>query len=254
MDGRHQRRFDRCDVDAAVRLVRVERAARETLPHADEADGDGVVAVGAAPTPDLLAEAYQHGIFPWPHSGMPLLWFSPNPRFVLDVAHAHVPKSLAKAMKKTELVIKSDTAFLQVIEACSKAKRTGQRGTWITRPMIAGYEALHRRGFAHSIEAWLGDRLVGGLYGVSYGGVFFGESMFAHVDDASKITFATLLAQLRAWDMPLVDCQSHTTHLERFGAVHVPRADFLARLDVLFARDTRVGPWAMSVTPAEAAS
>ncbi|MDP2343317.1 MAG: leucyl/phenylalanyl-tRNA--protein transferase [Deltaproteobacteria bacterium] len=227
---------------------------RNFFPDPETANEAGVVCAGAKPTPALLTEAYQNGIFPWPHRGYPLLWFSPDPRFVLPPKEAHLHRSLKKAMRKTTITIKADTAFVDVIGHCSKSKRPGQRGTWITADMIAGYTALHREGFAHSIEAWEGDKLVGGLYGVSFGSVFFGESMFATVEDASKIAFATLLANLRHWRFDLVDCQAHTDHLERFGAVHWPRRQFLDVLKVCMKAPTRMGPWEIEVQPAAAST
>ncbi|HEY4221136.1 MAG TPA: leucyl/phenylalanyl-tRNA--protein transferase, partial [Myxococcota bacterium] len=149
------------------------KRGRVQFPDPEQASPEGVVAVGAKPDADTLKDAYTRGIFPWPHEGFPLLWFSPDPRFVVEPKRAHLHKSLKKAMKKTELVIRADTAFRTVIESCSDKKRPGQRGTWITDDMIEGYCALHAEGFAHSIEAWQpmqkGETLVGGLYGVSFG-------------------------------------------------------------------------------------
>ncbi len=222
------------------------------FPDPREANEHGVVCAGAKPHPELLKEAYQRGIFPWPHRGYPLLWFSPDPRFTLPLDEAHLHRSLQKAMKKTDVVIKADTAFRDVMAGCAKARRDGA-GTWITRDMIAGYCALHDEGLCHSIEAWRDGVLVGGLYGVSFGGVFFGESMFASVADASKIAFATLIANLHAWGFALIDCQAYTDHLARFGASERPRDDFLVDLDkALAARDTLIGPWRIELQPAQA--
>ncbi len=228
-------------------------ATRHYFPDPEDANEDGVVCAGAEPLPELLKEAYQNGIFPWPHRGYPLLWFSPDPRFVLVPKEAHIHKSLKKAMRKTTFVVKADTCFADVIAACGASKRPGQRGTWITPAMRAGYTALHHEGIAHSIECFDGDTLVGGLYGISFGSIFFGESMFARADDASKIAFATLLANLIHWGFRLVDCQSHTEHLERFGAVHWPRRAFLDELNVCLAAPSRPGPWQLTIQPAEAA-
>ena len=228
------------------------RGDRVHFPHPSTASPDGVVAAGARPTPELLKEAYTHGIFPWPHRGLPLLWFSPDPRFVLEPRAAHIHRSLKKAMKKTALVIRADTAFGDVMKGCATSARAGQRGTWITKDMIAGYSNLHEEGIAHSIEAWDGDALVGGLYGVSFGSVFFGESMFARAADASKIAFGTLLANLVHWGFDLVDCQSYTAHLERFGAVHWPRDRFLGVLEGYLDKPSRPGPWTLELQPAQA--
>lgn len=210
------------------------------------------MAAGAEPVPELLKDAYLHGIFPWPHAGHPLLWFSPDPRFVLEPSRAHLHKSLKKSIRKTDLRIRADTAFRRVIEACAARMRPAQRGTWITPAMVEGYCALHEEGFAHSIEAWHGDALVGGLYGISFGTVFFGESMFQTEPDASKIAFATLLANLIDWGFELVDCQSYTDHLARFGAVHWPRDRFLEVLEPAVAKPTRVGPWTLGAGPQHA--
>jgi leucyl/phenylalanyl-tRNA--protein transferase len=226
-------------------------ATRIYFPDPETADEDGVVCVGAQPVPELLKDAYRNGIFPWPHRGQPLLWFSPDPRFVLEPRRAHLHRSLKKALRKTSLRITADTAFRDVIKACGKDERPRQRGTWITPDMRAGYAALHDEGYAHSIEAWDGDALVGGLYGVAFGAVFFGESMFARVDDASKIAFATLLANLVRWDFPLVDCQSYTDHLSRFGAEHWPRRRFLDVLAENVAKPDRRGPWSLDIRPAD---
>jgi leucyl/phenylalanyl-tRNA--protein transferase len=229
------------------------RRSRGGFPDPSTASPDGIVAIGAAPDPTTLKDAYQQGIFPWPHDGYPLLWFSPDPRFVLEPSRAHLHRSLRKAMKKTDIVIKADTAFRSVIEGCSERRRRGQRGTWITDDMIEGYCALHEEGLAHSIEAWRNGALVGGLYGVSFGTVFFGESMFQSVPDASKIAFGTLCANLVQWGFELVDCQSYTDHLARFGALSWPRTTFLSTLKRLVKAPTRQGPWTMAISPSRAA-
>lgn len=236
--------------------TRRRRAAAGGFPDPATAGPEGIVAIGAAPEPEILKEAYQKGIFPWPHEGYPLLWFSPDPRFVLEPRSTHLHKSLRKAMRKSPFVIRADTSFRAVIEGCSEKKRRGQRGTWITDDMIEGYCALHAEGLAHSIEAWQplpgGETLVGGLYGVSFGTTFFGESMFQVAPDASKIAFATLCAQLVAWKFDLIDCQSHTEHLARFGAVHWPRPRFLRVLADTLRAPTRAGKWTLDMTPAKA--
>ncbi|MCC7108178.1 MAG: leucyl/phenylalanyl-tRNA--protein transferase [Deltaproteobacteria bacterium] len=227
---------------------------RVVFPHPSPASPDGIVAVGAEPRADVLRDAYRQGIFPWPHEGYPLLWFSPDPRFVLEPKDAHLHRSLKKELKRTTLEIRADTSFREVIEGCAEKRRRGQRGTWITDEMIEGYTALHGEGLAHSIEAWREGKLVGGLYGVSLGRVFFGESMFQLEPDASKIAFATLLANLVTWNFELVDCQSHTEHLERFGAVHWPRDRFLDVLAGLVRAPTRDGRWTLDVPPRDVAA
>lgn len=219
------------------------------FPPPEGASREGVVAVGGDFRAERLLLAYAQGIFPWPTEGMPLLWFSPNPRFVLFPAEAHVPRSLKKTIRRGEHEVRTDTAFERVIDACAAAPREGQRGTWITPELRAGYVALHRLGYAHSIECWQDGELVGGLYGVSLGRVFFGESMFARAPDASKVAFATLLGNLVHWGFAMVDCQVYTEHLDRFGAIEMPRRDFLAALHEALAAPTRQGKWAFDLDP-----
>lgn len=226
---------------------------RSLFPPVSLATEDGVVALGGRPDAETLKDAYSRGIFPWPHDNLPLLWFSPDPRFVLVPGEAHISRSLRKRMRRGDLEVRADTAFPEVIRRCARTSRPGQDGTWITREMIEGYSALHAEGLAHSIETWQDGVLVGGLYGVSLGGVFFGESMYAAAPDASKVAFATLLANLVRWRFQLVDCQSWTGHLERFGAVEWPRPRFLAALKRALRLPTRQGPWTLEIGPAEAA-
>jgi leucyl/phenylalanyl-tRNA--protein transferase len=225
---------------------------RSIFPPVSWATEDGVVALGGRPDAETLKDAYSRGIFPWPHDNLPLLWFCPDPRFALVPEEAHVSRSLRKRMRRGDLEVRADTAFPEVIRRCSLTPRPGQDGTWITDEMIAGYTALHAEGLAHSIETWQDGVLTGGLYGISFGGVFFGESMFAEAPDASKVAFATLLAQLIRWRFQLVDCQSWTGHLERFGAEEWPRSRFLAALKRALRLPTRQGPWTLEVGPAEA--
>ncbi len=222
------------------------------FPSPERASPEGIVAFGAEPSPERLLVAYSTGIFPWPHRDLPLLWFSPDPRYVLVPERAHVPRSLRKRARRGEYEFRADPAFHEVMGGCSAPPRAGQDGTWITPEMIAGYEALHRRGLAHSIEAWQGGALVGGLYGVSIGRMFTGESMFARAPDASKLAFATLLGNLAAWGFAFVDCEVHTDHLERFGAEEWPRRRFLAALADALAAPTREGPWTLELGPSEA--
>jgi leucyl/phenylalanyl-tRNA--protein transferase len=222
------------------------------FPPPEGASREGVVAVGGDFRPERLLLAYSQGIFPWPTAGMPLLWFSPDPRFVLRPREVHVGRSLAKELRRDHVEIRMDTAFEPVIRACGATPRPGQDGTWITDELIRGYLALHERGYAHSIEAWRGGALVGGLYGVSLGSCFFGESMFALEPDASKVAFVTLLAHLARWGVGLVDCQVRTDHLARFGAHDVRRRDFLAELRTRVTEPTLRGRWASELRPSEA--
>jgi leucyl/phenylalanyl-tRNA--protein transferase len=214
-----------------------------TFPPADLADDSGVLAVGGDLSPERLLLAYSLGIFPWYSHELPILWHSPDPRTVLEPARIHVPKSLKKQMSREPYRVTLDTAFADVIRACAESPRPGQNGTWITEDMQAAYIELHRRGFAHSIEAWAGGELAGGLYGVSLGAAFFGESMFARRSDASKIAFVTLVRQLSAWRFHMIDCQMETDHLRRFGAENWPRKRYLAELKHCLSVPTRQGRW-----------
>jgi len=215
---------------------------RLVFPPPEEAE-DGLLVVGGDLSPERLVLAYSQGIFPWYERDEPILWHSPDPRMVLLAPERHLPKSLAKLMRRAPYRLTLDRAFADVIAACASTRRPGQRTTWITPAMKRAYVTLHQRGLAHSVEAWDGDELVGGLYGVSLGAAFFGESMFARAADASKIAFATLLAQLERWAIPLVDCQVHTPHLARFGASEWPRRRYLRALREAVRGRTRPGPW-----------
>jgi leucyl/phenylalanyl-tRNA--protein transferase len=215
---------------------------RVAFPPADHAE-DGLLAVGGDLRPERLLLGYSLGIFPWYEEGQPILWHSPDPRMVLPADALHVPRSLRKAMKRRPYGLTLDTAFRRVIESCAEAPRPGQRGTWITADMRAAYVELHRLGFAHSAEAWRDGELVGGLYGVSLGAAFFGESMFARAPDASKLAFVALVRQLERWGITLVDCQVYTPHLARFGAAEWPRRQYLRALRRALGRPTRQGPW-----------
>ena len=193
--------------------------------------GDGILAVGGDYSVPRLLEAYAGGIFPWSTFRGRITWHSPDPRFVLLPENFTIPRSLQRVLKKHPFQITVDRAFDRVIEACASVPRP-EGGTWINDRLRAGYVDLHRAGFAHSAEAWAGDKLVGGLYGVSIRGVFCGESMFSLAADASKCAFATLAPLLFAAGCPMVDCQTHSDHMERFGAAMMPRAEYLHRLAV----------------------
>uniref|UniRef100_E6QTF2 Leucyl/phenylalanyl-tRNA--protein transferase (L/F-transferase) (Leucyltransferase) (Phenyalanyltransferase) n=1 Tax=mine drainage metagenome TaxID=410659 RepID=E6QTF2_9ZZZZ len=190
----------------------------------------GLLAAGGGLTADWLLAAYRRGVFPWFSPGQPILWWSPNPRMVLFPEQLHVPHSLMRTVRKEKFEIRLNTAFVEVMRACA-APRVGETGTWISEEMIKAYTALHEQGMAHSIEAWLGGNLVGGLYGVALGKVFFGESMFARVSDASKVAFVKGVHQLQRLGVVMIDCQMNTPHLARFGAIEISREDFLCRLE-----------------------
>ena len=207
---------------------------------------DGLLAVGGDLRPERLLTAYAQGIFPWYEDGLPILWHSPDPRMVLRAEDLHIPHSLAKTMRRRAYQITLDSAFRDVVEACASMDRPGQEGTWITAEMMTAYQVLHRLGFAHSVEAWRGDELVGGLYGVSLGSAFFGESMFSRADDASKVAFVTFVQDLARRGIGLIDCQVHTDHLARFGAEEWPRERFLEALAAALRNPTRKGKWRLN--------
>ena len=213
------------------------------FPPPDEAEPGGLLAVGGDLSPERLLLAYAQGIFPWYEEDLPILWHSPDPRMVLLPSALHLPRSLRKVVARAPFRLSLDRAFDAVIEACAERERPGQEGTWITRDMVGAYVRLHDLGYAHSVEAWHEDELVGGLYGVSLGGTFFGESMFAWRSDASKVAFVALVEQLVQWDFDLVDCQVHTEHLARFGAEDWPRERFLEALARSLEATTRRGAW-----------
>jgi leucyl/phenylalanyl-tRNA--protein transferase len=213
------------------------------FPNPRLADPTGLLGVGGDLNPQRILLAYQMGIFPWFSKGQPILWWSPDPRMVLQLDELHVPKSLKKRIRRNDFRVTLDTAFEQVINACATAPRPDQEGTWITKEMIDAYIELHRLGYAHSAEAWLDNELVGGLYGVAVGGLFSGESMFSLESDASKVAFARLMQQLQRWKFPLVDCQVYTGHLSRFGATELPRNRYLDQMETALTITGRPGKW-----------
>ncbi len=194
----------------------LERALREP---------NGLLAAGGDLSPERLIQAYRHGCFPWFQDGQPILWWSPDPRTVLPPQEIHTSRSLAKLMRQQRFRITFDQDFAAVIQACA-GPRSYADGTWITTPMQAAYLELHRRGVAHSVEVWLEDELVGGLYGLAMGKLFFGESMFSRTDNASKVGFVTLTQHLSRWGFVLIDCQMPTQHLHSFGARSISREKF----------------------------
>lgn len=222
----------------------VFRLSSEILfPDPSLAEEDGLLAVGGDLTPDRILRAYAEGIFPWFNEGSPILWWSPDPRLVLFPEELHVSASLARTMRRGSFRVSADTAFGQVIRGCARSRRSGQSGTWITEEMIEAYEELHRIGFAHSFEAWTGDVLAGGLYGVAIGGAFFGESMFSERADASKVAFARGVEFLGSSGIELIDCQVRTDHLVRLGAREIPRTHFLDLLDDLVGKPALPTAW-----------
>ena len=220
------------------------------FPDPSRAEPDGLLAVGGDLTPDRLLAAYAAGIFPWFSEGTPILWWSPDPRLVLFPGELHVSASLRRTLRRDRYRVTSDAAFGRVIRRCAARERPGQDGTWITSEMVAAYERLHVLGFAHSFEAWDGADLAGGLYGVSLGAAFFGESMFADRADASKVAFVRAVEFLDRLGVGLVDCQVRTEHLQRFGAREIGRAEFLERLRRALRTPSLRGRWEMTDAPA----
>jgi len=207
-----------------------------------ETDPNGLLAVGGDLHPERLLNAYRHGIFPWFSPGDPILWWSPDPRTLLFPGEIHISRSLRKTLRRRRLGVSFDRAFPQVIAACSGPRRDGA-GTWLVPEMIAAYTQLHRLGQAHSVEVWQDGALVGGLYGVALGRIFFGESMFSRTDNASKVALVHLSQRLAAWGFVAIDCQVLSDHLVTLGAREVPRDRFTALLQ-RFARDPgRAGSW-----------
>lgn len=215
------------------------------FPDPERSEPDGLLAVGGDLSVERLLLAYRSGIFPWPAEGLPLVWWSPDPRFVLYPDRFRVPKSLQRVVRKRPYTLTVDRDFAGVIRGCRSTPRPGQEDTWITPAMVRAYERLHAAGHAHSVEAWSTDgRLVGGLYGVAVGACFCGESMFALEPDASKCAFVDLVRRLTAAGYAFIDCQVHTDHLARFGAIEVPRPRFLRELAAAVQRTpASTAPW-----------
>lgn len=213
------------------------------FPAQHLAEPDGVLALGGDLSPERLILAYKHGIFPWYNEGEPIIWWSPNPRFVLFPANLKVSKSMRQVLRRQIFTVTFDQDFRAVMENCQQSKRRGQSGTWITEEMLTAYCNLHDLGYAHSVEVWQEGTLVGGLYGISLGKCFFGESMFAKVSNASKTGFITLVRKLQARGFKLIDCQTHSNHLESLGANFIPRKDFLRLLKVNQGEQTMRGNW-----------
>jgi len=200
------------------------------FPPVHKANRQGIVAVGGDLRIERLLLAYRSGIFPWYSEGQPIIWHSPDPRFVLFPADLKVSSSLKRTIRSGRFRVTFDTDFRSVIINCSTAMRPDQDGTWITREMLEAYCALHDAGYAHSVETWKDDKLAGGLYGVTVGKCFCGESMFTLVPDASKVAFVALVKHLSSMNFTVIDCQVYTEHLERFGASFVSRNDFITFL------------------------
>lgn len=214
------------------------------FPPVEQASPEGLLAVGGDLRPERLLEAYRHGIFPWYNEGEPILWWSPDPRAVLFPDKLHVSRSLKRRLRSHEFTVTLDTSFRSVMEQCAGPRpQYPGGGTWITGDMLNAYTRLHELGYAHSVETWQQDRLVGGLYGIALGGAFFAESMFTRVDDASKVALVRFVEQLNAWNFHLIDCQQFSPHVARFGAEEIPRSDFTTHLHQAFTLPDRRGQW-----------
>ena len=211
--------------------------------HPELADEEGLLAAGADLSVQTLILAYSNGIFPWYSDGSPILWWSPDPRMVLLPEDFKVSKSLLQTIRNKGLDVKFDTYFASVIEQCSKVMRKGQKGTWITEEMKQAYINLHKEGYAHSVETFKDGQLVGGLYGVSLGGAFFGESMFYTIRDASKVALYHLVEKVKRFQFNFIDVQQSTAHLKSLGAKDLTRSEFLDRLQKALKKDTLRGCW-----------
>ena len=213
------------------------------FPPPDYADPSGLIAVGGDLSHERLLEAYRVGIFPWYSEDQPILWWSPDPRFVLELNEFKPSRSLRRTLRRNIFQVTFDRYFEEVITACSAVPREGQSGTWITTEMRDAYINLHGLGYAHSVEAWQANKLVGGLYGVSLGKAFFGESMFHYKTDASKVALAVLVEKLKNWGFHFIDSQMATDHMQRLGAKEMSRRIFLKKLQSALRHSTKRGKW-----------
>lgn len=213
------------------------------FPDPRNAEDDGLVAVGGELSTEYLLSAYSQGLFPWFNEGEPILWWSPNPRMVLYPERFKLSASLRQKIKSNKYRVAVDEAFDQVIENCASSKRRGQEGTWITSDMLDAYKELHRLGFAHSVETYKEGKVIGGLYGISIGKAFFGESMFHHEADASKIALYYLCELMKDWEYHFIDVQQSTSHLRSLGAEDIDRSQFLLDLEKALEFPTKKGTW-----------
>ena len=256
-DGERRNRlhFARCALARAVRILRVP----DVIPRLDGGapfppiehalrEPDGLLAAGGDLSVARLVDAYSRGIFPWFAEGQPILWWSPDPRMVLFVDEFVLSRSLRRRVNSASFDVTIDVAFDDVIRACA-GPRAGQEGTWITPDMANAYRALHRAGYAHSVEAWRDGVLVGGLYGMALGRMFFGESMFTRLPDASKVALVHLVSVVRAQGVPIIDCQQQTRHLASLGARPIARVEFAARLTELIHSSEPGTGWIAGVAP-----
>jgi leucyl/phenylalanyl-tRNA--protein transferase len=227
-------RIPQLDPDPGSPFPPVESALREP---------DGLLAMGGDLSIARLLNAYRHGIFPWYSRGQPILWWSPDPRTVFRSDGVRLSSRFRRSLQSSPWEVRADTAFSEVIAACARIPRPGQRGTWITEPMRVAYSELHQRGHAHSVEVFDRSRLVGGIYGVAVGRMFFGESMFSRESGGSKVALAALAHRLQGWGWPLIDAQVESAHLLSLGAESWPRRVFINRISALVAVPEPPGPW-----------
>lgn len=220
------------------------------FPAPQLARKEGLLAVGGDLSQERLLLAYRMGIFPWYSEDEPIMWWSPDPRLVLYPSEFRVSRSLKKTIRKQMFKLTVDEAFASVIKACARSRTKADEGTWIVEEMIGAYCKLHESGLAHSVEVWQDDKLVGGLYGVSLGKCFFGESMFTHISNASKIALVALVEHLQTLEFSFIDCQISTPHLLSFGAQEIPRIRFLSELEQALKFPTVKGNWSFSKLPA----
>jgi len=226
-----------------LNINEILETAREIFPSSETADIEGLVASGGNLSVEMLLMAYCLGMFPWFSEDDPILWWSPDPRMIFRPDNIKVSKSLRRKIEKNVFSISFDTAFDRVIQSCAKIKRHGQRGTWITKEMLQAYKELHRAGYAHSVESWYENELVGGLYGLSIGNAFFGESMFHTKPDASKVAFYMLSKCLVEWGFDFIDGQVPNPHLASLGAINISRSEFLLKLNDAIRGKTLLGSW-----------
>jgi leucyl/phenylalanyl-tRNA--protein transferase len=226
-------------------MVRLSRNPRDLrFPAVEHATPEGLLAIGGDLQTERLLEAYRHGIFPWYNEGQPILWWSPDPRTVLFPERLHVSRSLKRSLRPGRFLVTFDRSFDRVVRHCAGPRpQHPEGGTWITPAMIEAYVSLHEEGYAHSVETWQGDQLVGGLYGVAIGSAFFAESMFTKVDDASKVALVSLVRQLRAWSFRIIDCQQSSPHVLRLGAEDIPRREYIEHLSKAVTQPGRPGRW-----------
>jgi leucyl/phenylalanyl-tRNA--protein transferase len=232
-------------------LMVIQLDPETPLPSPSTANANGVVAIGNDLRAERLYEAYRTGIFPWPMSSRSVPWMSPDPRMVLHPGEIRVPRSLRKSLRNKGFSVTADVLFDSVIGHCARAHGAAWGGTWITPAMTEAYIEAHNAGFAHSIEVWQDNYLVGGLYGISIGAMFCGESMFCHVSDASKVAFVTLYRQAMRWGFQFIDCQVHNDHTASLGAREIPRDDYLAMLGRAVNMPGVPGPWQLDVDCAD---